>query len=296
MSDIESMSNAERTLHDLEVANKKLQEAEAELKDQEEAVAADPEPEAHDGEGEVVTETQYSDVEKEAMAKGWKPDGGPKSAEEWLRSEPLYKEISASHKKITELKQIVDTLSGQMKQQEERGYKKAIDDLQNQRIEAIQLGDVETVNQIEEQIKSYEQPAEPEHHQTVEAQEFMSRHDAWLKDPSYEAQKIREFAEKRDKELLGYNLSPTEHIKVIEQDLKHEFGNSRFFKGEESEVTRTQAVENRTPSAPSKQSIGLQPKDLDDAERQVYYYLKNTDKTGKSAKDYIKQVQKLRGK
>lgn len=302
MKDIEMQSKAEQSLLQLEKANEalkaeqdKLADKEAELdkiseKEEAETVSEDKQEVAEEA---AEAAPEYTETEKEAMEKGWKPNGGPKSAEEFLRSEPLYKEISESHKQIKELKQIVETLNGQMTEQKELGYKQALEDLENQRVEAIQLGDVEAVNKIEEAMNTYKKPEEPSHHESVEAKEFFNRHASWLNDPSYEAQKIREFAEKRDKDLLQYNLSPVEHIKTIEQDIKGEFGESRFFATEKEEIARSQAVEAPTASAPVNKS--LRPVDLEEAEKQVYYYLKNSDKSGKSAKSYLKQIQQMRG-
>lgn len=301
MSDLEFTDKAQESYNALMEANKQLESAEADL-EQKETVAENAtvgSEEEHTEEAVVVENAtsepvtqeqpapeQYSDVEKDAIEKGWKPDGGPKTAEEYIRSEPLYKEISASHKRIKELKDTVDQLSAHMQKQQEIGYTKAIKELEQAKVEAIQLGDVDAVHKIEEEIKQHAPAAEPARHESAEAKSFFQRHENWLQDPSYEAQKMREFAEKRDKELLTYNLSAEEHIKIIEKDLHGEFPQ----KFEPIENKAPAAVEAPRGKPPVKKELGI--KDLNSAEKEVYRYLNRSNPTG--AKAYLKQLHDMR--
>lgn len=188
-------------------------------------------------------ESKYSDVEQDAIAKGWKPDG-PKSAEEFLRAEPLYEELKARGKEIKELKTTLDELKGYMTKQQELGYKKALRELEEARRDAIRLGEVEQVESLDLQIQ--DQRNEFNTVVTKEAQAevaaFAERHKDWIHDPSYEAQEIREFVKRRDNELVSFNLPPAKHLATIEQDMMKKFPN-RF-----GPITRdkpsTQAVES----------------------------------------------------
>lgn len=195
---------------------------------------------------DVKDESKLSDIEHKAKEKGWNPDG-EKSAEEFLRAEPLYDEIKARGKEIKELKQTLDELKGHMDKQQELGYQKALHELKAQRVDAIEMGDVKNVNELDQQIKEYEQNLNVQPAVLPEVAAFQDRNKEWIEDPSYEAQQIREFAHQRDQELAQFNLPPEEHLKMIESDIRKKF-KSRYASDEGSR--KGMAVE--TDAAPAK--------------------------------------------
>lgn len=249
----------------------------------------DIEEEALDKPKEIV----YSETEKEAMAIGWKPDAGPKSAEEFLRAAPLYNRIKKDGKKIEELEKTLHELKSLISKQNEMSYKKALKELQVQKRDAISLGDIDAVTNIDNEIRSHEAalrehstPAAPPITPEVEA--FAERHKSWLHGTSYEAHQMREFAHQRDQELTRYNMTPEEHLKVIENELKERFKN-HFVSNEVPSAAVVESDSAPVRSAPAKSKFSF--KDLNAAQKQVAKYF--SARGVMTTEDYIKQLVEL---
>ena len=248
-----------------------------EIEDPDELIEIEEEP-------KVDSAVDEDAIVAEATSKGWKPDG-PKSAAEFLRAEPLYEEIKTRGKEIQELKATMDALKTHLDKQKEAGYKQALADLEQRKVEAIQMGDVEGVAEVEKQIADHQAPEAPQTLLPAVAQ-FKEKHSAWLNDPSYEAQQIREFVEARDTQLATYNLSPDEHIKIIESDLLKKFPNR--FKSNRPRPTTT-AVEAPTAKAPKAKTANFS--DLSSEQKLV---CRQFERTGVMTRDeYIKQLKDL---
>lgn len=166
------------------------------------------------------TVRELSDFEKTQQAKGWNPDG-EKSAEEWARSEPLYEEIKTRGKEIKQLKRTVDELKEFLQKQEKIAYDKAMADLMAQREAAIRSGDVNLVNQIDEE-KSKTQYTAPATKPDV-VLEFEERHASWLQGTSFDELEIRTWALQRDQELSKLNMTPEKHLQTLEEHLHKKF-------------------------------------------------------------------------
>ena len=258
---------------------------------QEDEKVSEPETERlSESEPEKDTNDRPS-VEDEASAKGWKP-GGEKSAEEFLRAEPLYQELKSRGKEIKELKQTLDELKAHQDKQIRMGYEQAMRELQAKREDAISMGDIDAVNEVEEQMKYQEESlnVKPEAELSSAAKAFGERHKEWLNDPSYESQQMREFVQTRDSELMIYGMDPEEHIKIIEKDLKTKFP-SYFSSREESveEVNKFQSVEsggNSGVKVTRKAKYGFS--DLNSEQKRC---ARHFEKRGiMSTDDYIKQL------
>jgi hypothetical protein len=102
--------------------------------------------------------------EEAARAKGWKPkeeyEGLPEAwigAEEFLKREPLFDRIKQSTKEVKELKKTIESMATHFKKSQEVAVAKAITDLKAQRKEAIQIGDVDKVEEIDKAIDEQKQ-------------------------------------------------------------------------------------------------------------------------------------------
>lgn len=101
-------------------------------------------------------------LEQAARAKGWKPkeeyEGeGWVGAEEFLNREPLFDRIKQQSKDIRELRKTIDAMASHFKKATESAVNQAIANLKNERKEAIQTGDVEKVEAIDQQIEEQKQ-------------------------------------------------------------------------------------------------------------------------------------------
>lgn len=229
--------------------------------------------------------------EEEALAakQGWRPDG-PLSAGEFLRRGDLFDKISSLNKEISSLKHSLEHQNKYMKHQQEVGYKKALDDLQQQRTDAILRGDVKEVNKLDEDISNLKTTATPATpmDEPAAVQDFKTRHADWLNDPGFEAEEMKKFVMERDKTLMSYNLAPEEHLKILEADLRYKYPH-RFEKTKEQHQTSSVEVSTAS-SAPKKASSGGYDQLSPEQKRVCREFVK----MGLFTKDeYIKQLKDL---
>lgn len=141
-----------------------------------------PFDEAPEDEGDPEAERQAS-MEAEARRMGWRPQDeyrGPpgqwRSAEEFLkrgesilpivrkdlqrereRANNMENEIKALRQTVDEQKAVMDDLLKMARTASETGYKRALDELKNQKREAAKEGDIARVVAIDEQISEVEE-------------------------------------------------------------------------------------------------------------------------------------------
>lgn len=105
------------------------------------------------------------DYESSARAEGWKSKEELGSefdaakyvdAEEFIKRKPLFETIKSQNKMIKELKKTVDSVVNFTQKNAELAAKKAIAELKAQKKEAIKIGDVDSVDIIEKNIKDHE--------------------------------------------------------------------------------------------------------------------------------------------
>jgi len=113
---------------------------------------------------EVKEETQkkadYTESETRAMAHGWKPkdewEGDPEewvSARQFIKNGELFERINSYKHKIIGLEKSVNTLVKHNENIYETGYKDAVDNLKSERRLAMQEGDLDKVEKIEEKME-----------------------------------------------------------------------------------------------------------------------------------------------
>ncbi len=211
-----------------EEANLISEEAEVKNQSKSKGVTFNEKPEQKENERETfenkqeTEETLLTDFEKEQQAKGWNPTG-EKSAEEWLRAQPLYEEIKQRGKEIKQLKRTVDSLKEVMDKQKKLAYDQAILDLENRRANAEVIGDVYQAQHIQQEIENTKQEAEAAPELPQEAYDFAERNASWMKGTTYEEMEIARFAKERDNELAIKNLDPVTHITTLEEHLHKKF-------------------------------------------------------------------------
>ena len=177
--------------------------------------------------------SEHSGIEKEAMEKGWKPDG-PKSAEEFLRAEPLYEELKKRGKQLKSFEEkqskqdkMIQEMARHIGAMQKAGYETQLEELTNRRNAAVEIGDVEQVEQLEDELYNVKnqlvnQPQEqPE--LIPEAQEFMESHKDILFSEDPEHQKIQAYVTLKDQELALFDTSPEERMNMLKEDLATKF-------------------------------------------------------------------------
>lgn len=232
-----------------------------------------------------VEDTGPSDIELQAMAQGWKP-GGVKSADEFLRAGPLYEEIERRGKRIDGLEKKLEALISFQLKQEELKKKAEQDQLLEDKIQAIQNGDVAGVQAVEKKIEASNKKETP-----PEALDFVERHKSWWEDGSNaENVEMKNFALSRDDTLSSRGLNPTDHFKQIEKELEQLYPH-RFQKAnvEERKVSSVETNNLAVPTAGIKKNYGLS--DLNKEQKAIARVV--VDSGIMSLSDYIKDLVKL---
>lgn len=129
------------------------------------------------------------DYETKARENGWKPkelfEGDIEAfvdAEEFVKRAPLIKKMSNQRKKIKELETTVAGMAKHYHGNIEAAKRKVIADLTADRTQAIEIGDVNKVNEIEQEIHNITQvqaPVIPQDTLPVEIEDFLADNSSW---------------------------------------------------------------------------------------------------------------------
>lgn len=156
-----------------------------------------------------------SDFEREQQELGWDPNGRY-GAEEWSRNYSLTKTIKTLSRENKELKKSMDYVKGMFERQEQREKDKEMQELRNIKHEAIKSGNVDLVEQIEEQQYKQPQAIPPE------MQDFNSRYADILQPKNKEQIKMKMHLLQVDA-ALGRNLPLKEHLALVEESMHETF-------------------------------------------------------------------------
>lgn len=106
---------------------------------------------------ESTSEPEYSDVEREAIAQGWNPEGveGKKSlsAEEFLDRKPLYDRLHKQEKKIKDLDKAIQAIQTHENMVRENMHKKHLEELKAAKKDAFERMDYDSLQQIDDKIE-----------------------------------------------------------------------------------------------------------------------------------------------
>lgn len=220
---------------------------------------------------------ELTDTELQARAQGWKP-GGVKSADEFLRAGPLYEEIEKRGKRIDNLEKKLEALLDYQKKQEDHKRKQLEDQLHQDKIAAIENGDVKRVQEVEKQMAAIPQVPNI----APEAQEFMNKYENLLKDSE-----IAEFVRSRDESLGKLGLPASQHMERLERELKLLYPNK--FEGSSPKVSAVETNTSAVPTGAARRSFGFS--DLSKEQKMIARTM--NDSGVMTIDEYIKDLIKL---
>jgi hypothetical protein len=191
------VSNEEKYQEGLDQLQKEIQAAKQEMglekeEVKEETVQSETSSEApvKNEVTEVVSEekSQYSQEEQDAISQGWNPNyEGPdkRSAKEYLERGSFFKKIDAQNKEIKELKTLVKEVVDNGRKAQQAAYERALKQIEEQKLQALSSGDVDTYKQMEQhevELKKQGLPQSmPQQQETPqELQEWADRNKAWF--------------------------------------------------------------------------------------------------------------------
>jgi hypothetical protein len=254
----------------------------------------------------VVTEDapikQEPNIEEAyARQKGWRPkDEWDEGKGEWIdadefnRRGPLFETIGKLKDEVRDSKKAVDALfehnkklAEQAKKAEERGREKAIKSLEEQRLAAVQDGDLEEFTRIDQEIKDHQtvedEPADnddpPEHNIDPSIIEWKESNDWFEKDQAMTSYMIA-----TQQHFINQGLSIPDALKksteVVKQEFSHKFENQN--------KNKPAAVLGRQ-DAGSKKSYSVN--DLPSEYQPVFRAIAR--KTDMNITEYIEQLKEL---
>lgn len=138
-------------------------------------------------------EPQYSEIEQEAMAKGWKPDGaeGKKflSAEEFLDRQPIYDEIGKLKKLVNQQKKSMESFQQHHEATIRRMEESKERELQKLKRKALDDADLDKVEQYDEELEQHRKQTQArratETPSTTEASPEVEYFNSWVEKNSW---------------------------------------------------------------------------------------------------------------
>lgn len=237
---------------------------------------------------EKEEEKQWSEVEEQAIAKGWNPEGveGKRnlSAEEFLDREEFYSQIHSLKRENKRLAEDISNLNKHQKRIREDERKKVVEELKAAKKLAYAAEDYDKVVEIDEQLAEARAPEveETKENEAAEAfQEWRSQNTWYDKDIE-----MREYADMIGRGLFDKSMSPTEFYSKVEKEVK-----TRFADKFATPTTKRTPVESSTRSKPRNIS-GFSEKNLSEEERSIMRtVLRNTP--GMTKEQYLKEYEAL---
>lgn len=143
------------------------------------------------GDGQTGDDSgESTSIETLAKEKGWRPkeeyEGDPDrwvGADEFVKRQPLFDKIKVQSKKLKELESTVEALAKHYQMNIAQAKEKAILDLKLERKEAIELGEADRVDHIDERINQVKSMPEPEVLKPsipAEVQAFVDENASWF--------------------------------------------------------------------------------------------------------------------
>jgi hypothetical protein len=235
-------------------------------------------------------------VEQKAAEQGWVPqeewEGDPEQwrpAKEFLDRGELFKKIEDQNRTIKEFKKALEDLKGHHAKTRDVEYRRALETLKAQKVQAIEDGDAQSVVKIDDQIdlvkeeqrklatQAYE-PAVPE--LNPEFVEWVDRNKWYERDEN-----MKIFADALGQKLAAAGNSPRSVLAEVERQIREEFPHK--FKNPNRD--KPGAVEGSV-SKGGKSGSTIQ---LTDEERRV---MQRFVRTGvMTEKAYIEELKRVKG-
>lgn len=218
-----------------------------------------------EGGGSVAS--KESSIETLAAQYGWSPDG-EKSAEEFIKV--AMDKFPDQSKKIKQLFRTVEEMKTHMSKAEKAAYERAKTELDAQRRQAIQQGDVDLVEELDRAREAL--PAQMEEPLHPAIADFEERHKSWLEGTSYEEMKMQQWIQDHGAILGKKRLPVDEHMAVLEDHLKKEFPN--YFKADDADddedvVAPVAAARESSTAKPASKNKKYSFNDLSAAQKQI---------------------------
>ncbi len=240
-----------------------------------------------------IDTTEVNPYEEQAKAKGWKPkddfDGDTTQwvdAEEFIKREPLFDKIRNQSKELKEMRKTLDAMSNHFHKATEVAVNKAVADLKNQRKDAIESGDVNRVDAIDQEIKQQQTQVVKQQQKPAVPEEIQE----WINvNPWFNSNKeMQAFAVAFNEQYLESNPGDLpESLKKTKEAVKRAFPES--FQND----NRSTPPKVESGSAPKGKSVGsYSVSKLSAEQKMVYNQMVKTHKV-LSHDEYFKSLEEI---
>jgi hypothetical protein len=173
-------------------------------------------------------------VEEKAAEQGWVPEeeweGDPEQwrpAKEFLDRGELFKKIEDQNRTIKEFKKALEDLKGHHAKTRDTEYRRALETLKAQKVQAIEEGDAQSVVKIDDQIDLVKEEQRKLATQAYEpaVQELNPEFVAWTdRNKWYERdENMKIFADALGQRLAAAGRSPSAVLAEVERQVREEF-------------------------------------------------------------------------
>jgi hypothetical protein len=246
--------------------------------------------------GAPKDEPKLSAAEEKAMEQGWVPqdqwEGDPEQwrpAKEFLDRGELFKKIEDQNRTIKEFKKALEDLKGHHAKTRDTEYKRALETLKAQKVQAIEDGDAQSVVKIDDQIDLVKEEQRKLATQAQEpvAEELNPEFVNWVdRNKWYERdENMKIFADALGQKLAAAGRSPSAVLAEVERQVREEFPHK--FKNPNRD--KPGSVEGST----NKGGKGGDNFQLTDEERRVMQRFVRTG--AMTEKDYIAELKRIKG-
>lgn len=280
-----------------------------------------PETPSESDEVESKEEKEYNELEQEQIKEGWDPTGS-KTAEQFKHDGSFFRKIKELKKENQEIRDAFRNMTSHQKKLEKAAYVRALEDIKAERDAAVEVGDVDLVNALEQRrdnTKAHLEVIEKEEKIVTEVQrnepipaalEFKDRNADWfrtelltqdvktLKGKDLQDYKMTQKALtyddylglKIEKGLLNY--TPEESIKLVEEFIKEEYPD-RFSPKENPNREAAPATGKSTTSSSGNSDLKLVGRMSEQQKSAFNMYQKACPGLYKSIEEYAKQLQEI---
>jgi hypothetical protein len=185
------------------------------------------------------SEPEYSDLEKDAIAQGWNPQGvegkPKKSAEEFIRDGEYIKQLKEIRDENKELKSGMNYVIEQFKKKEQLAYERALRDLESRRLTAVEERDVNGFQQAENEMRqlhqNYSETTAQADRQimTAAVEDFKVRNRSWFNE-SKENMKLVAYAKEYENRIMRDYPDHSQRLAEVEKEVRREFPTHNSFR------------------------------------------------------------------
>jgi hypothetical protein len=262
------------------------------------------EGEAREHDAKEATQSEYSEIELQAMEHGWKPkeqygkdDWRP--AKEFMDRHELFTKIHRLNRDNKSLQTSMKQMHEMLKKSSEVTRKKVLEELNQQKREAIEQGDVIKVETLEEEIYKETKEIEKEKEQEKlgaqskmpeEVLEWVAKNKSWFNNQSIENSEMRDEAVKAENWIRQNHpeLDHSETFRMVETHIRKKYPH-RF---DNPNKHRAQAVENSSNRAGSKKTERIEEGNIPAEYKQIAHEMVRNG-LYKTTREYFQDLKQM---